>query len=101
MADFDFDAMTRAVYARLEAEGEQKLAGLSLADLKDAMSHPEAAKTVQELMPLELSSAQEGDRAPDFTLPWLPGYGREGNDAFTLSDHFGRRPVALVFGSYT
>jgi hypothetical protein len=37
-----------------------------------------------------------GDRAPDFSLPVLHG------DRFvTLSDEYRRKPVVLVFGSYT
>ena len=43
---------------------------------------------------------QPGEPAPDFTLPYLPGRGG-GAQAMTLSDHFGNRPVALIFGSYT
>ena len=43
----------------------------------------------------------EGDLAPDFTLARL-GEGPGGEaDAVTLSAHFGKRPVALIFGSYT
>ena len=38
----------------------------------------------------------EGDRAPDFTLSKHDGKGR-----VTLSSYRGRRPVVLVFGSYT
>ena len=37
-------------------------------------------------------------RSNFFTLPYLPG---SGEGALTLSSHFGDRPVALVFGSYT
>lgn len=39
---------------------------------------------------------QEGQPAPDFTLPTLDNSSR-----VTLSSHRGRRPVVLVFGSYT
>ena len=38
----------------------------------------------------------EGQLAPDFTLPT---YDRSGS--VTLSSHRGKRPVVLVFGSYT
>ena len=79
---------------------EEDMQGLSLEDLKDGMSHPQAAVTVAELMPLEAASVQAGQPAPDFTLPYLPGSGLEGATV-TLSDHFGNRPVALIFGSYT
>lgn len=37
-----------------------------------------------------------GDMAPDFTLSDV-----NGENPITLSEHFGRRPVALVFGSFT
>ncbi len=40
--------------------------------------------------------ASERERAPDFTLPRLQGGG-----SVTLSSFAGKRPVALVFGSYT
>lgn len=39
---------------------------------------------------------QEGDQAPDFTLPTFDHSSR-----VTLSSHRGDRPVILVFGSYT
>lgn len=38
----------------------------------------------------------EGDLAPDFTLPTVDHTAK-----VTLSSHRGRRPVVLVFGSYT
>jgi hypothetical protein len=39
---------------------------------------------------------QQGDAAPDFTLSTHNHQGQ-----VTLSSHRGRRPVVLVFGSYT
>ena len=42
------------------------------------------------------SGPQVGDIAPDFTLPIHDGTGN-----VTLSDSFGKRPVVLVFGSFT
>jgi hypothetical protein len=44
---------------------------------------------------------QEGEAAPDFTLPWLGAKPAGAGERLTLSSHFGRRPVALIFGSYT
>ena len=38
----------------------------------------------------------EGERAPDFTLPTADRTG-----SATLSSHRGKRPVVLIFGSYT
>ncbi len=83
--------------ARLEGEDMQ---GLSHDDLKQAMSHPKAAETVAELLSYDATAVKLGEPAPDFSLPYLPGSGREGARV-TLSDHFGSRPVALIFGSYT
>ncbi len=39
---------------------------------------------------------KEGDIAPDFTLK-----SPDGKQTVTLSDYRGKKPVALVFGSYT
>ena len=39
---------------------------------------------------------KKGDMAPDFTLSDV-----KGENPITLSGHFGRGPVALVFGSFT
>jgi hypothetical protein len=87
--------------ARLEGEDLQ---GLSPDDVKQAMSHPKAAETIAELQSYDASAVKLGEPAPDFSLAYLPGSrpgsGREGA-RLTLSDHFGSRPVALIFGSYT
>ena len=39
---------------------------------------------------------KKGEMAPDFTLSDV-----QGENPITLSEHFGREPVALVFGSFT
>jgi len=39
---------------------------------------------------------KQGELAPDFTLSDI-----QGKTSFTLSNFRGRRPVALVFGSFT
>ncbi len=93
-----FEGM-REQLERDEAEG--KLAGLGVADLLDAISHPKAPAMVAEIMDADARSVQEGEPAPDFSLPWLAGSGPGGVERLTLSQHFGKRPVALVFGSYT
>ena len=98
MSEIDVDAMIEGVRAQLEAQGSD-LQGLSLEDLRKAMSHPKAAEQVATLMALEAVSAQTGDPAPDFTLPRLGG--PKAGEVVTLSAHFGDRPVALIFGSYT
>ena len=45
---------------------------------------------------LDAKAPRVGDIAPDFTL-----YDIEGKNSVTLSDFRGKKPVALVFGSYT
>jgi hypothetical protein len=90
--------MIAGMLEQLERSGE-KMVGLSLEDLRDAMSHPEAAKSAMEMMGREASSVQQGDPAPDFKLPRLDD--PDGAAPVQLSTHFGRRPVALIFGSYT
>ncbi len=98
MSKVDVEAMIEGVRAQLEAQGLE-LQGLTLEDLRDAMSHPRAAEQVAQLMALEATSVQVGDPAPDFALPRL-GAGEAG-ERIRLSSHFGERPVALIFGSYT
>jgi hypothetical protein len=46
--------------------------------------------------PREADRLQEGDLAPDFTLK-----SPDGKKTIRLSDFRGKKPVALVFGSYT
>jgi len=98
MSEFDVDAMIEGVRAQLEAQGFD-LQGLSIEDLRNAMSHPKAVEEVAAAMALEAASAQMGDPAPDFSLPRLGG--PNAGEVVTLSSHFGKRPVALIFGSYT
>jgi peroxiredoxin len=45
---------------------------------------------------VDANAPRAGDMAPDFTL-----YDIEGKDSVTLSDFRGKKPVALVFGSFT
>jgi hypothetical protein len=98
MSEIDVDAMIEGVRVQLEEQGID-LQGLSLEDLRNAMSHPKAAEQVAALMALEATSVQTGDSAPDFTLPRLGG--PKAGEPVTLSSHFGNHPVALIFGSYT
>lgn len=101
MAQDALDGTRATIAGMLEGLGDEAMDGLSLDDLKDAMSHPLAAETVAELMPLEAASVQAGEPAPDFTLPWLPGGGGVEGETLTLSERWRERPVALIFGSYT
>ena len=87
-------------------EDRVEMDGLELDDLKDAMSHPKAPEILAKWMPHEATAVKQGEPAPDFTLPYLPGHGvlpghGEEGESMTLSSHFGKRPVGLIFGSYT
>ena len=102
MSTVDVKAMMEGMRETLEQDqSEGKLAGLTVEDLADAVSHPKAAGVIAELMALDAAGVQEGEPAPDFTLPWLPGSGPSEGGSMRLSDHFGNRPVGLIFGSYT
>ena len=54
----------------------------------------------KRLMPaqkqLDANAPRAGDMAPDFTL-----YDVDGQNPVTLSSFRGKKPVALVFGSFT
>ncbi len=100
MSEIDPEQVKAKMFERLAADGEE-MAGLTQDDLADAMSHPLANEVVKELMPLELSSVQQGEPARDFELPFLPGHGGQEGETIRLSDRFADRPVALIFGSYT
>jgi hypothetical protein len=45
---------------------------------------------------LDAKAPRAGDIAPDFTI-----YDIEGKESITLSEFHGKKPVALVFGSFT
>jgi hypothetical protein len=102
MGKIDVDAMMQVMRERLQQdEAEGRLAGLTVEDLMDAVSHPKAPEVIAEAMALEAGSVQEGEPAPDFSLPCLPVGGEAPPGRMTLSEHFGKKPVALIFGSYT
>lgn len=102
MADVDVKKIMQGMRATLERDQQAgKLAGLTVTDLEDAMSHPKAAPVIAETFAAEQGAVKQGEDAPDFTLPWLPGSAKAGPDTLSLSSHFGTRPVALIFGSYT
>lgn len=102
MGKIDVEGLMAGMQERLQQdEAEGRLAGLTVKDLRDAVSHPKAPEVIAECMELEAASVQEGDPAPDFSLPRLQGDGDLSPDRVTLSEHLGKRPVALIFGSYT
>ena len=53
-------------------------------------------KAMQSQKMLDAQAPRAGDLAPDFTLSNLSG-----TASITLADFRGRRPVALIFGSFT
>ena len=80
----------KAVDSELGEEGWERLAA--------AMENPLSAQHLTDSMAAEPGSLQAGQAATDFTLARLND---KDGPPVTLSDHFGKRPVALVFGSYT
>ncbi len=65
-----------------------------LGDIRYIRTHyPQVRKQQKQL---DASAPKVGDLAPDFTL-----YDPQGEISVTLSSYRGRRPVALVFGSFT
>ena len=63
-------------------------------DLKFVFSY--RSKVMKRQRKLNRSTPKVGDLAPDFTLSDVSGTG-----SITLSDFRGKKPVALVFGSFT
>ena len=53
-------------------------------------------KLMKRQMGLNQLAPKVGDLAPDFTLADISG-----TESVTLSDFRGKKPVVLVFGSYT
>jgi len=102
MSDFDLEAAMQAMRAKMEADpGAMADSQIDADRLAKALAHPLAAAELKRSLPIEAASVAEGALAPDFTLARL-GEGPGGEaDAVTLSAHFGKRPVALIFGSYT
>lgn len=54
------------------------------------------SKLMQRQKGLDRFAPKKGDVAPDFTLSDITG-----TESITLSDFRGKKPVALIFGSYT
>jgi hypothetical protein len=102
MGKVDVERMLEGMREQLERDqADGKLAGLTVERLADTMSRPGAPEVVAEVMEADARSVKQGERAPDFSLSWLPGSGEGRAPRMTLSEHFGVRPVALIFGSYT
>jgi hypothetical protein len=62
-----------------------------------AMPAEERARLMQFMAERETRAPKVGDPAPDFTLPLLNERAR----MVTLSSFRGRKPAALIFGSFT
>jgi hypothetical protein len=104
MSDSDRNASASPVQRVLDlpgvsGEAARNIPGITEDDVRAAMEYGEAAAEIERLISADRSSVREGAPAPDFALAPL----REpaGGKRVRLSDHFGREPVALVFGSYT
>lgn len=54
------------------------------------------SKLMKRQLKLNHAAPKVGDIAPDFTLSDISGM-----ESITLSDFRGKKPVALVFGSFT
>ena len=63
-------------------------------DAKFIVSYRKKAMNRQKM--LNAQAPKAGDIAPDFTLSNISG-----TESVTLSDFRGKKPVALIFGSYT
>ncbi|MCH2173499.1 hypothetical protein MK489_22210 [Myxococcota bacterium] len=94
------EAVVERMLTNLENRADE-MEGLNLEQLRVAMHEPGAVESVMTLSSREGNSVQQGERARDFSLPFLtPSEGLDG-ECMTLSSHFGKRPVGLIFGSYT
>ena len=91
------EKMLEGVRSRMREQGIE-WSEEEFAELADAISHPAAMESIQQGMQREASCVQEGQEAPDFALKFLQ---EPEAPPLQLSSHFGRRPVALIFGSYT
>ena len=63
-------------------------------EFKFSLNHRKRLMPAQKKM--DANAPRAGDIAPDFTLHDI-----EGQESVTLSDFRGKKPVALVFGSFT
>lgn len=93
--------MRETMMKRLEEDEGDQMEGLSLERLRDAMYRPNALEVMSEIFGSGPGAASVGMNAPDFELPYLPGRGGREGETVLLSDHFGKHPVGLIFGSYT
>ena len=102
MSEIDPAQMLENIKAQMDADpaGTQD-SRISPEKLAEAMAHPKAAEEIQRVMVIEANSVAEGEPAPEFSLARLNAAPDADTGPVTLSDHFGRRPVALIFGSYT
>ncbi len=102
MSEFDLEQLFKSVREQLEADpAGAKDAGVAPENLARALAHPLARAELERSAPIEFASVAEGEPAPDFTLARLSETNGGQAGHVTLADHFGKRPVALIFGSYT
>jgi hypothetical protein len=76
--------------------------GMVVSRMRHGLAPEDSPLTLKDVMAsadyrdLRTPSVSEGDPAPDFELPTL-----DGGETVRLASLLERRPVALVFGSYT
>jgi len=92
----EFDLLRDAI----DQDGDQKLSAAELADYHENTYDPSIAQVARGFSEEELarrsSGPAPGEPAPDFCLS-----PPDGGASVRLSSFAGRRPVALIFGSYT
>lgn len=99
MAD-EKQALVQAIIEQMTSSGRDLgAAGISNDEMLKVLNDPRAVDSIYEMVTLEAASPKPGDEAPDFTLSPLSDY--NAGVPVRLADCRGKRPVALVFGSYT
>ena len=92
----NIQALVASMMAERAASADGPEPSISAGEMAEVMSHPLALEHVSEMLEREPGSCGPGTEAPDFCLLRVDGGG-----SVRLSDHLGKRPVALIFGSYT
>lgn len=86
--------MKKHKYGRLHKEHQMTIISELVDDAKFIIKFRTKYTRLQKK--LDRKAPKAGDMAPDFTL-----FDVTGTESVTLSDLRGKKPVALVFGSYT
>ncbi len=92
----------RAVSRGSPVDRRWSIPGMVVSRMRHGRAPEDSPLTVKDVMAsadyrdLRTPNVAEGDPAPDFELPTL-----DGDETVRLASLLERRPVALVFGSYT